>query len=426
MTATISTYEAVHRELWPRQRVEQELFSSSAFLGLMRRDTDMGYKGKHIALQYGRPQGRSRQFAKAQANTTSSQFEEFFVKPLDDYAIVKLEAKLVRSSRNPTEAFIVDVLERETMSAMSALRQSSSMNACGDGTGVRGRVGPTGGTSITESGGNTIIILASPSDAKNFELGQEIAAAATTTGTLRDSGATYPVIGVNVATGTVTLQGTAITTSSFAINDYLFQDGDAANNSGVTPMLSGFFGWIPNADPTAGDNFFGVDRSAFPNHLAGFRFTAAGMSTTTIRATILQAAARMSRIVDKARAPNVCLMNPEDKGDFLDELEVANVWNETIERRGEDANLYYQGIRVQTPIGPIDVFDEPQWPKGRVGLVNPAHWALHTIGDQPEWDEMGGGRFRKNESADTYEARAVIHPQVSCDAPLYQANVLLP
>jgi len=112
MTATISTYEAVHRELWPRQRVEQELFSSSAFLGLMRRDTDMGYKGKHIALQYGRPQGRSRQFAKAQANTTSSQFEEFFVKPLDDYAIVKLEAKLVRSSRNPTEAFIVDVLER--------------------------------------------------------------------------------------------------------------------------------------------------------------------------------------------------------------------------------------------------------------------------------------------------------------------------
>ena len=119
-------------------------------------------------------------------------------------------------------------------------------------------------------------------------------------------------------------------------------------------------------------------------------------------------------------------MNPEDKGDFLDELEVANVWNETIERRGEDANIYYQGIRVQSPIGPVDVFDEPQWPKGRVGLVNPSTWQFHTIGEQPEWIEEDGLRFKRRENSDTFEARMVIHPQVSCDAPLYNANVQLP
>jgi hypothetical protein len=423
MTATIATYEAVHRELWPRQRVEQELFQSSAFLGLMRRDSEMGYKGKHIALQYARPQGRSRQFATAQANVGSSKFRDFFIDPLDDYAVVQLEGKLIRSSKNPSDAFIVDVLERETNGAMDTLRQSSSFNACGDGLAVRGVVDAGG---ISESGGNTIIVLDAPDTVKNFEEGMVIVAAATATGATRGSNAGYEVIGVNAQTGTVTVSGTAITTSSWAAGDSLFQQGDAQNGGSARPMLAGFFAWIPSVTPTSGDSFFGVDRSDFPNHLAGWRLTAAGLSTTTIRETLMKSMSTMARMVPKGKAPSVAVMNPEDKGDFLAELEVANVWNETIERRGEDANIYYQGIRVQSPIGPLDVFDEPQWPKGRVGLVNPQTWQFHTIGEQPEWIEEDGLRFKRRESSDNFEARMVIHPQVSCDAPLYNANVLLP
>jgi hypothetical protein len=429
MAFSIADVGAIHREQWPDQRVVMELFESTAFLGLMKRDRDLGYAGKHIALQYGRPQGRSRQFANAQANVSSPKFEDFYIRPLDDYAVVEIEGKLWRSFNTASEAFVVDVLERLTNGAMSSLKQSISMNACGTGTGVRGRI-TTVGTGIAESGGNTTFRLANANDIKNIEAGMWLVAGTTPTGALRDSGAKYQVIGVNYGTADVTVSGTAITDSSWAEDDYIFQDGDAANGSLGTgvygPMIAGFLAWIPTTAPTSTDSFLGVNRSAYPEHLAGWRFTASGLGTTTIYETLMKSLSGMSRVVGKSNAPRIALLNPEDKGDLLAELDAANKWTETISRRGREVDIYYDGIMIESPIGKIEIFDEPQFERGISGLVNPDSWHFATIGEQPAFVDEDGQRFLRKGTTDDFEARMVVHPQVYCDAPLFNANVTLP
>lgn len=425
MSFSIADVSAIHREQWPNQRVAQELFESTAFLGTMKRARDLGYAGKHIALQYGRPQGRSRQFPNAQANVSSPEFEEFFIRALDDFAVVELQGKLWRSFDTASEAFVVDVLERLTNGAMDGLRQSISMNACGDGTGVRGQI-----DTVTDVGANTVIVLERANDSKNFEPNMQIVAGATRTGVLRDSGAKYKVIGVEYTTGEITVEGNAVAGSTWTAADFLFQDGDAANGSLGTgvygPMIAGFLAWIPTTAPGSTDNFLGVNRSAYPEHLAGWRFTATGLGTTTIYETIMKSLSGMSRVVSKSNAPRMALLNPEDKGDLLAELDAANKWTETIKRKGREVEIYYDGIVIESPIGPVEIFDEPQFDRGICGLVNPDSWYFGTIGEQPSFVDEDGLRFLRKGTSDDFEARMVVHPQVWCDAPLWNANVTLP
>lgn len=420
--ATISTYEEVHRELWPEQRVEQELYGDCPSLGLIRKDTSAGYKKTHVALQYGRPQGRSRVLATAIANVSSSEFEDFEIDTVDDYGVMELSGKLIRSSKSPDAAFIVNVLERETNGAMDTVRRSLCINAVGDGTGVRGRLASS--SAISEGGGESVLTLASPSDIKNFEVGMQINAAATTGGALRDSGAAYEVVGIDLVNGEVTVTGTAATTSSWANGDYLFAEGDAAAGSGSLPMVAGFRAWIPDTDPTSAP-FFNVDRSAYPNHLAGWRFSATGLGTSTIRETILKSLSVMTRMgpTMKKNKPDTLLMNGEDIGDFLAELGAAGLDHETIQRKGNDVEIFYEGIGVWTPLGKIMVFHEDQLPKGRAMAINPDTWTLHSIGPAPRFVEEDGLRFLRKSGSDDFQGRLVYHANMSCDAPLYNANI---
>ena len=238
------------------------------------------------------------------------------------------------------------------------------------------------------------------------------------------------MIGVNYGTGDVTVSGEAITDSSWAELDFIFQDGDAANGalaSGVYgPMIAGFLAWIPTTAPTSGDSFLGVNRSAYPEHLAGWRFTASGLGTTTIYETVMKSLSGMSRVVGKKNAPRTLLLNPEDKGDLLAELDAANKWTETIKRSGREVDIYYDGIMIESPLGPVTVFDEPQFDRGIAGLVNEDSWHFATIGEQPAFVDEDGQRFLRKGTSDDFEARMVVHPQVYCDAPLFNANVTLP
>ena len=422
--ATVADYDKVHRELWPDQRVVQELYEGCPTFGLINKKTTMGYDGKHIALQYGRNQGRSATFTTAQSNVSANSFEKFLVTSVDDYAIFELSGKLIRSNVNPSDAFLVDVMERETRGAMSQIKRSLCVNLMGDGTGVRGQVGPS--SAITEGGGDSVIELATPGDVKNFEAGQKVVAAATTTGALRDSGAAYEVIGVDLVNGTITLDGTVTTTSSWADDDYLFTEGDAAAG-GSLKMISGFRAWVPDSAPSA-TAFFGVDRSAYPQHLAGWRFTASGLGTTTIRETILKSYAQMSRMgsVMQDNFPNVVVLNGEDYGDFLDELDSHSTWHEPVKRAGNGVDLYYEGINIHTPIGKVSVFHDDQQTGGRALCLNPGSWTFDSIGPAPAFAEEDGLRIARKAASDSYEGRLYYHANLYCDAPLFNANIALP
>jgi hypothetical protein len=428
--ASLTDYDPVHRQLWPDQRVLDESVRGAPFLGMVRRSTDLGYDVKHIALQYSRPQGRSRDFATAQSRVTGSKYTSFGIQSVDDYGVGQVDGKLLRSSRNPSQAMIVDVFERETMSAMRQIRRSLHIGAWNDGSGSRGRIAQNG---LAEAGGDTTVTLDVPADAKNFEVGMYVTAAATATGSLRDSGAAYEVIAVDLQAGTITLDGTAQTTSSWSEasdpSDFLFVDGDAQDGGSTTlpgVMLSGVPAWIPTTAPTSGDDFFGVDRSVDVVRHAGWRFTASGLSTTTIYATIMKACSGMSR-AGEIDLPETAFLNGEDFGELLDDLDTTSAQGETIQRAANDvAGVYYSGVRIQTAIGPVEVFQDFQVPKGRCYLLNMDSWTLHSIGEAPQFIEEDGTRLLRSGSADAFEFRLCYHAQLACDAPLFNAVVTLP
>lgn len=420
--SAISDYSAVHRELWPNQRAADQLYAGSPAFGLIKKATDLSYEGIHITPQYGRGQGRARGFAKAQSRASAPKYGDFFVKASDDYATFDLTGKLIRSNKN-SDAFVINTLERESRDAMNILKRSQHVQLMGDGTATRGAIAAGG---IAEAAGLTTITLANAADVKNFELGQYVTAAATAVGALRDTGAAYPVATVNLAAGTIVLTGTAATTSSWAAADFLFSDGDALN-AGSDVMLQGFRAWIPDSAPSA-TTFFGVNRAVAPELLAGWRFTAAALSTTTILSTIQAAASQMSRAgqVVMDDLPRVCLINGEDMGTLMTELEATAAKNETFKRKGNDVDAYYEGVKIFTPIGTVECFIEGQQQQGRVMLINPESWTYHTIGAQPEFVEEDGLRMLRKAASDAYETRLVVHPQLSCDMPVANANILLP
>ena len=425
--ATVADYDKVHRELWPEQRVVEEVYVGCPTLGLINKQQTMGYDGKHIALQYGRNQGRSRSFTTAQANVSANTFEKFFVTSVDDYAVFELTGKLIRSNVNPSASFLVDAMERETRGAMEQIKRSLCVNLLGDGTGTRGEIAAASG--LTEGGGETVIALKRPADVKNFEPGMNIVAASTATGSLRDSGTSYPIVGVDLLNGTVTVTGTAATTSSWANDDFLFMEGDASNGGTGLPMLAGLRAWVPDTAPSSGESFFTVDRSDYPQQLAGWRFAPSDLgSTTTIRDTILKSYGVMSRMGQKVRsnAPKTIIMNGEDYTDFLDELDSHGTWCEPVRRQGNGVELFYDGIAIQTAIGRAEIFQDDQQEAGRCFAINPSTWTLDSIGPAPAFAEEDGLRLMRKASADTYEGRLYYHAQVYCDAPLFNANIQLP
>ncbi len=422
MTTTREHLDAVHRELWPDKRPKEAFYKGSPLLGAIRKNTGrMGYKGIHVTPQIGRQQGRARRFGKAQQNVSPPKFGDFLVKPSDDYATFKIHGKLLRSNRTTRAGMVVDALERETKGAMGIIKRSQHIQVCGDGTAARGRIGVGG---IAEAGGNTTVTLANPNHIKNFEPDMWVVAAATAVGAARDR---HRIIGIDIVAGTFTVAGTAATTSSWAANDYLIADGDELDG-GDDPMVLGIQAWIPPVAPVSGENFAGVDRSPYEVQLAGWRGSAAALGTTTIYETIMRACSLMSRsgfdMVNEG--PSMALLNGEDKGRLLSELEVANVSFETIKRKGRDVEIYYKGIVIETPIGPIEIFQEAQWESGRVFLMNPDSFTYDTMGDQPQFAEEDGLRMARMSDADAYEGRLVAHPQLSCDAPWQNGNFALP
>lgn len=417
MVANLAVYDETHRAQWPDQRVAQLFYKGNPFMGLVRKDTTMSEKKRHVAVQYGRPQGRSRQYGVGKANLTASRYEDFEVDTVDEYGFGAFSGKLLRSAE-VGDNFIVDVFERETKSAISTIKHSLAIGMYGDGSGQRGVI--SGAPS--EAGGSTTIQLATPADIKNFEIGMQLVAADTPTGALRAATA-YTVTVVDLVAGTFTVSGTAATTSSWQDGDFLFVEGDpSAGAAGNRPMMAGIGGWIPLVAPTAGDSWFNVDRSADPVRLAGWRFTESGLGATTHFETIMKAAANMTRAGD-VEAPDICLMSGEDMGELLSDLEASSAaQGETIKRSARDiADVYYRGVRVMTPIGDIEVYKDPQCPRKRGYLLNLNSWTLGSIGECPQFIDEDGLRILRNGTADQFTFEMVSHHNLYCDAPLYNA-----
>lgn len=402
----LTAMNAALKELYDGQVVENLVYADNPFLAMIPKKTDFGGKYKPIPIITGVSQGRSSTFSYAQANQSPVQIQSFLLTRASDYSLATIDNQTMLASRTDKMAFlegaklVVDGAFRSvTNSLASALFRS--------GTGSIGQIGSVGVV------GTGIIQLSNVNDVVQFEVNQVLQANATDGGTPR--AALGYVIAVNRSLGQITvatsgLGGSAANPSGWTAADYLLVQGD--NNLKV----KGLAAWLPPTAPTAGDSFFGVDRSQDVTRLAGLRYDGTAQS---IEEAVIDASSYLAREGGKA---DVLITNFASYA-ALEKSLGSKV--QYVDLKGP-AEIAFRGIMINGANSMIKVFPDRNCQAQTGYLLQMNTWTLNSLGDAPQILRYGDGlEMLRVSNADAGEVRIGYYAMPSCNAPGWNSYVAL-
>ncbi len=379
-----------------------------------------GFAGKYIPvpLEYGNPQGRAHQFANAQNQQTASSVISYFVYAVQDYQLVTITNLLMEQTKSNAGAF-VDEASRTMDNGFRNLSNNMAFEGFSGGTSSRGVIG-----SVVLAATVTIT-LANAQTVVQFEVGMTLQNSAT------DGGAALLVAGsidaiqitsVNRGTGVIVgaiVQGNGTT---FLATHYLQVLGDigAAGASTIAGMLglSGKAAWVPNSDPTGGDNFWGVDRSADVTRLGGLRFSA---TAQTIEEGITSALAYGNR-----EGADFDLIEI----DFLSYAALVNSLGAKVQYvmlEHDEVEVAFEAIHFHSAYGKIPVVADRSCPAQTAYALKQDTWKLRTLGKAPHILTYGmeGLEGLRVGNADALEIRIAYYGNTICCAPGYNMVIAL-
>jgi hypothetical protein len=407
-THTVATLDAVLKELYKGQAVQNLVYDESArpFLSMLKKNPFVGKKYP-LPIIYEDSVGTGAVFNTAQDNIGISLPEAFDVVTVRDYSIARISTEAVMASKNDKGAFL-NGLQHSIDSALNALSNRLESALFKDGSGAIGAIGSgVSGTTIT---------LKNVEDVVNVRVGLKLVTSATKTGALT-SAAARTVQSVNRDAGTfvvdVAFGGTA------ADNDYLFVQSDRYNNDTSSAVSSqrvkGIDAWIPAVAPTAGDNFFGVDRSVDSTRLAGVRYTG---NAAAIEESLIGAAARLGR--ECSAVPDVALMS------FQTFRRLVNELGSKVQREAAaSAKGGFQVLEVYGPRGLIRCVPCTFAPNDAIFLLTLGTWEFISMGEPVQILNQDGSRVLRVSNEDALEVRCASFSQLCCNAPGRNCRITL-
>jgi hypothetical protein len=280
------------------------------------------------------------------------------------------------------------------------ISRSMAITAYRNGGGARGR----GDGAWTVA--STTIVLAVPADATNFEVGMFLQFSDTdgTSGTVRTG--QVRITAINRLTGVITVNTAVSGAVAGVVNtDFIFRSGDFAT---VSNMASGLQAWLPMTAPTAGDNFYGVDRSADTMRLAGITFAGGGGNKEE---TLIDAIALGSR---EGADFDQCMCNPLDRADIVKSLGTKAQYEPV---KSTDGVIGYKALIVEGEDGPVKVLSDISCPKGSFFIQQNDTWVKKSAKPAPRYLKEDGPEFLRETSADGYEWRIGAYWNIGCEAP---------
>jgi hypothetical protein len=242
-----------------------------------------------------------------------------------------------------------------------------------------------------------------PAYARRFEKGDKIVfAAAETSGGLR-SATSLEITGIDRSAGRLYLSGHPSATIGAQVGDYVFNEGDR----NAVPV--GQFAWVPGTAPDS-TSFYGVDRTADLDRLAGMRMSAA---TLTYRQALLRAAriaAANGAKIDRAR------LSIEDYQGLCEESDDLK----TISIDGANTTIGFKGVEVAGgPTGSFTVLPDESLPQGDGMVEDSSAWATLTAdGSLARVNKkVDGLLFRHVAGSDAYEMEVVSQLVTVCERP---------
>ena len=371
-------------------------FQQNPLFAVLPKDSGGGGLGDKIPMRYASVNARSATFAQAQtlAASNASKHTHWQITYHNDYSLARITGKARAAARNDLVAFI-RAIDPEIESAFASAYRSIERDLFGVGDGFLG-VGDGAWTVAS-----TTLTLTDASQAHNFEVGMEVGAAANNTSTPRTGTATITAIDRDAGTLTTDSNWSAQITS-IANTDSIFPAGDYVSASDRL-KLRGLRAWAPDTAPTAGDNFFGVDRSVDVQRLAGIRYDASG------GVPLDEALVNAQSIAGQNGAyPNVCVMNDVEYRKLLNLLGAKKEYNSLpgIDEKGNPlADISFRTVMLHGSKNDIHVMPNPFCPYDRSFMFDLQQIKLVSMGEFPGILDDDGQQILRIADADGVECR---------------------
>lgn len=391
--ATPTTHDAIIKHVYPDpSEVQKAMYENNTLYAMLKKDYSGSGKQWHLPIRIAHTAGRSHDFTTAKANKAGTKVVELAITTASNYSLYSVDGKLIRETRDNKGAF-VEAFEFELEGAMDAMARNFGYDVYGNGDGVIGRF--TAGVTLT---GATFTLL-NIDDIVKFEAGQYLQLSAANGSTVSAKAGQIQVSSVDRDTGIVTLTGNINAgVPTAAASDYIVPSGDAG--AGV----KGCDAWIPATAPTAGDSFFGLDRSQDASRLAGSRVAGAGLSPEEQLQKACQVAQR--------NGGKLTHFFWNDKN-FLDLVLSLGTRKEYADTK-TDVGVSFTGVKVYTGMGTVEVYSDYNCPVDVAYGVDLKQWSLKGLGQFPFIDATDGTRILREDAADAYEGRIKAYYQMQC------------
>lgn len=392
--ANVANFKAALKTLYPTG-IEKAYYQNHPLAAMIPRKTDFVGEDKAVTVNYATTQGRSHTFSKAQGNKKSSSLAKFRIERRPDYSLASLSNELILASESNAGA-IIPALKLEMDNAYEAAVQSEARSLYGSGTGKRGQV-KTISTNEIE--------LVNPRDIVFIEVGMAIEVSVANGGGAVRAGQAI-VDKVNRRTGKFTVVSAAAITG-LAVGDYIFAAGD------YDLGLSGLAAWVPAADPTSGESFWGVDRTKDSERLAGIRFDGSALPIEEA------GLAGGTMLTDSGSNPDYWFMNPYDHENLVksqgSKVQFVDV------KSNFDVN--FRGVQMAIGNSIVKAVADRNCPKGDSWMVQMNTLCLQSLGPSIRNLDLDGLKMLREGDADNVEFRIGGYKQMEVTKPGFNAYI---
>ncbi|MBV6514141.1 MAG: hypothetical protein FMNOHCHN_03731 [Ignavibacteriaceae bacterium] len=400
MSLDLTSFASALKQHYTDDRVVNMVYKDNPLLAMVKKYEQFGGKNLPIPIIYGNPQGRSADFATAQANKGSSKLKDFVLTRDHDYSLASIDNETLEASKGNANAFM-EAATVEIDGAIQSATRSLAVALYRSGSGSIGQIDAS--TNLATA----IIQLKNPEDVTNFEVGMVLEASTSDGGGVVKA-TERTIIGIDRDLGTVTVDSVLNTGTAWASQDFLFVEGD------YDSKIKGLQAWIPNSAPS-NTPFFSVDRTSDVTRLGGVRFDGSNMP---IEEALISAANRVGR---EGGRPDVCFMS------FSKYAELEKALGSKVQYIDVKVNaeVGFPGMLVHGPRGPIKVIPDQNCPSDRAFMLQMNTWKLYSLGKAPKILDTDGLKMLRESSADAVEVRVGYYAQLGCNSPGFNCNIKL-
>jgi hypothetical protein len=414
MSKTMTTAAAILKEMWPSNKLVTAGWQLTPFFSVIKKNPDLGGRTIKVPVEYASVQASAATFTSAQTGAAAGGSKQicFDMTTVRHYSLARVNGDVAAAARQEGPKAVVKVLDHEMRRA--ALTEARRCNQHL----YRDRTGHVSG--IATSGlSTTACTLDDVRKAHLFEVGMLVGATPDYATNARSGYATISAI--NRGTGVLTATAnwtTAIT--SLADTDSLFIYGDYASANDKL-CIAGLEAICPETAPTAGDSYFGNDRSVDVERLAGIRYDAYAAGDTLKEALVKGSSYMVANGMLKS-GNYVLFLSPWRYSELANELD-SNVTYTKVPAQGiggQSVSISFDAIELCTLTGAkVKVIQDVDCPYDVAWCVDLEALSLGSMGAYPGvlgMDEDGQDWLRVY-NADDYEVRMGGYPQLLCTDP---------